>query len=56
VRAGTGVAALARDEDTDISAPITRRRSAVPWIAGVGAGLVIGAVAVVTTLLLTGVL
>ncbi|MGK3953924.1 serine/threonine-protein kinase [Microbacterium sp. I2] len=56
VRSGTGVAALARDEDTDISAPAARRRGALPWVAGVGAGLVLGAVAVVATLYLAGVL
>jgi serine/threonine protein kinase len=55
-RAGSGVAALARDEDTEISAPARRGRSAVPWIVGIGAGVVVGAGAVVVTLLAAGVL
>ena len=60
-RAGTGVAGLARDEDTEISSPARRRdgaglRRALPWLIGVGAGLVIGAGAVVATLVATGAL
>ena len=55
-RAGSGVAALARDEDTEISAPAQRGRSAVPWVVGIGAGVVVGAGAVVVTLLAAGVL
>ena len=55
-RAGSGVAALARDEDTEISAPARRGRSAVPWVVGIGAGVVVGAGAVVVTLLAAGVL
>jgi len=55
-RAGTGVAALARDEDTEISAPAGRSRSALPWIVGIGAGAVAGAGAVVVALLAAGVL
>jgi serine/threonine protein kinase len=56
VRAGTGVAALARDEDTEISAPSRRHRSALPWVIGIGAGLVVGAGAVLATLLAVGAL
>lgn len=56
VRAGTGVAALARDEDTEISAPARRVRSALPWIVGIGAGVVAGAGAVMVALLAAGVL
>ena len=55
-RAGSGVAALARDEDTEISAQARRGRSAVPWVVGIGAGVVVGAGAVVVTLLAAGVL
>ncbi|MFD4959702.1 serine/threonine-protein kinase [Microbacterium sp. NPDC058389] len=60
-RAGTGVAGLARDEDTEISSPARRRdggalRRALPWLIGVGAGLVVGAGAVVATLVATGAL
>ncbi|WP_203581798.1 serine/threonine-protein kinase [Microbacterium hibisci] len=56
-RAGTGVAALARDEDTEISAPSRRRHgSALPWVIGIAAGLVAGAAAVVVTLFAAGVL
>ena len=55
-RAGSGVAALARDEDTEISAPARRGRGAVPWIVGIGAGVVVGAGAVVVTLVAAGVL
>ncbi len=59
-RAGTGVAGLARDEDTEISSPARRRtgglRRAMPWLIGVGAGLVVGAGAVVATLIATGAL
>ncbi|GAA5202301.1 serine/threonine-protein kinase [Microbacterium jejuense] len=59
-RAGTGVAGLARDEDTEISAPARRRGgggpSVLPWVIGIGAGLVVGAGAVVVTLVAAGVL
>ena len=56
VRSRTGVAALARDEDTEISAPARRGRSALPWIIGICAGVAVGAGAVVATLFATGVL
>jgi serine/threonine protein kinase len=60
-RGGSGVAGLARDEDTEISSPARRRaggglRGAMPWLIGVGAGLVVGAGAVVATLIATGAL
>jgi len=56
-RAGTGVAALARDEDTDISASTRRSgRAVLPWVIGIGAGIVAGAGAVVVALMATGVL
>ncbi|MFB7894099.1 serine/threonine-protein kinase [Microbacterium sp. NPDC056044] len=57
--AGTGVAQLARDEDTEISAPARRRgraRALLPWAIGIGAGLVAGAGAVVVALMAAGVL
>ncbi|MFK4837309.1 serine/threonine-protein kinase [Microbacterium sp. ZW T2_14] len=58
-RAGTGVAGLARDEDTEISSPVRRRRNggrALPWIVGIGVGLLAGAGAVVVTLVAVGAL
>jgi serine/threonine protein kinase len=55
-RAGTGVAGLARDEDTEISAPARHRRSALPWIVGIVGGIVVGATAVVVALLAVGVI
>ncbi len=56
VHAGSGVAALARDEDTEISGPMRRRRRVPPWVVGVGAGVLIGAGAVVAVLFATGAL
>ena len=56
-RAGTGVAALARDEDTEISAASRRRAGrALPWVIGIGAGLIAGAAAVVAALFAVGAL
>ncbi|MCO5952724.1 serine/threonine-protein kinase [Microbacterium yannicii] len=58
-RAGTGVAGLARDEDTEISSPVRRRGNggrALPWIVGIGVGLLAGAGAVVVTLVAVGAL
>ena len=55
-RSRTGVAALARDEDTEISAPVRRGRSVLPWVIGVCAGVAVGAGAVVATLFATGAL
>ena len=57
VRGGVELTSLARDEDTDISAPAGRRTAAVlPWVVGIGAGLAVGAGAVVVALLAAGVL
>jgi len=57
VRSSSGVAALARDEDSEMSSPGRRgARGLIPWVAGIGAGLVLGAGAVVATLFATGVL
>ncbi|MEZ3159087.1 serine/threonine-protein kinase [Microbacterium sp. BWT-B31] len=53
-RSGSGVAALARDEDTEISAPARRRARVLPWVVGIGAGVVVGAAAVIGTLLAVG--
>lgn len=55
-RSRTGVAALARDEDTEISTPVRRGRGALPWVIGVCAGVAVGAGAVVATLFATGAL
>jgi serine/threonine protein kinase len=55
-RADTGVAALARDEDTEISSPATSRRRVLPWVVGATAGVVVAGTAVVVTLFATGVL
>lgn len=57
VRSSSGVASLARDEDAELSSPARRRaRGALPWLAGIGAGVVLGAGVVVATLFATGVL
>jgi len=57
VRGGVELTSLARDEDTDISAPARGRTAAVlPWVVGIGAGLAVGAGAVVVALLAAGVL
>ncbi|WP_194397461.1 serine/threonine-protein kinase [Microbacterium atlanticum] len=54
---GVELTSLARDEDTDISALAGRRAgAALPWVVGIGAGLAVGAGAVVVALLLAGVL
>ncbi|KRB38526.1 serine/threonine-protein kinase [Microbacterium sp. Root180] len=55
-RASTGVSELARDEDTDFSAPTPGRRSAVPWIIGAAAGALVAVGAVFATLFATGML
>jgi serine/threonine protein kinase len=55
-RGGAGVAALARDEDTDISAPPRSRASVLPWIVGVGVGVLVGGGVAVAALLAAGVL
>lgn len=56
VRSSTGVAGLARDEDTEISSPARRGRSALPWIIGICSGVAVGAGAVIVTLFATGAL
>jgi serine/threonine protein kinase len=57
VRSSSGVAALARDEDSEVSSPARRGgRRILPWVAAIGAGVVLGAGAVVATLFVTGVL
>ncbi len=55
VRTASGVAALARDEDTDISGQSRRASRAVPWLLGAIALVAAGAVAV-TALFATGIL
>jgi len=55
-RTESGVAALARDEDTEFSSPTPQRRRALPWvITGIAAAAVLVA-AIVATLYVTGVL
>lgn len=56
-RPGVGVASLARDEDTEISAPKPRggRRPTWLWI-GIGGALAVAAVATVVATIVTGVL
>ncbi len=54
-RPGTGMAGLARDEDTEFSAP-DRPRSAMPWVAAGVVGIVVAVGGIVTALLMTGVL
>ena len=57
LREHSSVAGLARDEDTDFSAPSPGRRTALPWVLGaVAGGLVVAATAVVVTLFAAGVL
>lgn len=56
LRAGAGVASLARDEDTEFSAPARSRQSVLPWAVGIGAGMVLGVGAVVAALLIMGAL
>ena len=57
-RGGTGVAALARDEDTDLSAPSGGAKRVPAWVyATIAAAVVlVGTVATVVTMLLTGAL
>jgi serine/threonine protein kinase len=54
-RTASGVAALARDEDTDISGRDRRAAAAVPWLLGAAALVAAGAVAV-SALFATGIL
>jgi serine/threonine protein kinase len=53
---GAGVAGLARDEDTEFSAPDRPGRRRTPWIIGAAIGIVVAAAAVAAALLGTGVL
>jgi len=55
VRTASGMAGLARDEDTDISASPGRRSRVVPWMLA-GGGVLAAGIVVVTTLFVTGVL
>ena len=55
LRTSSGMAGLARDEDTDISGSPLRRRSLVPWLVA-GGGFFVAAIVVVTGLFATGVL
>jgi serine/threonine protein kinase len=56
VRTGSGVADLARDEDTEFSAPTPERRRVTPWIVGAAVATVAAVAGVVATLFATGVL
>ena len=56
LRTTSGVAGLARDEDTEFSAPSRQRAKAMPLVVGVIAGAVVTAAAIVGALLLTGTL
>ncbi|MCH6232032.1 serine/threonine protein kinase [Microbacterium sp. CFH 31415] len=55
-RAATGVSGLARDEDTEFSAPGPARHSVVPWIVGGVVGLTVAGAAVLVAMFATGVL
>jgi serine/threonine protein kinase len=55
VRSATGVASLARDEDTDISGPDRRTGRAIPWVLG-GAALIAASAVAVAALFATGIL
>ena len=54
-RPGTGVAALARDEDTEFSAPDGSRRLR-PWLIAAAVAAVVAAAGILTALLATGVI
>jgi len=51
-----GVASLARDEDTEFSAPSPKRGRALPWVLGGVAAVVVSGAAVLATLFATGML
>ena len=55
-RPGTGLAALARDEDTEFSSPAPSRGGALPWVLAGASAIAVSVVAVVITLFATGVL
>lgn len=53
---GVGVAALVRDEDTDISTPTSPRRPVWPWAFAAAAGAIVVVAGAAIALLLTGVI
>jgi serine/threonine protein kinase len=55
-RPDAGVAALARDEDTEFSSPAPTRGRALPWILAGASAIAVAVVAVVVTLFATGAL
>ena len=55
-RPDAGVAALARDEDTEFSSPAPSRGRALPWVLAGASAIAVSVVAVVVTLFATGVL
>ena len=55
-RPEAGVAALARDEDTEFSSPAPSRGRALPWVLAGASAITVSVVAVVVTLFATGVL
>lgn len=54
-RPGTGMAGLARDEDTEFTGPEARRR-VLPWVIGAAIAAVVAVGGILTALLATGVL
>ncbi len=54
-RPGTGMAGLARDEDTELTGPEARRR-VLPWVIGAAIAAVVTVGGILTALLATGVL
>ena len=54
-RPGTGVAGLARDEDTDFTGP-ERPRTVMPWVIGIAIAAVIAVGGILTALLASGVI
>ena len=54
-RPGTGVAGLARDEDTDFTGP-ERPRTVMPWVIGVAIAAVVAVGGILTALLASGVI
>ena len=54
-RPGTGMAGLARDEDTELTGPEARRR-VLPWVIGAAIAAVVAVGGILTALLATGVL
>lgn len=54
-RPGTGVAGLARDEDTDFTGP-ERPRTVMPWVIGIAIAAVVAVGGILTALLASGVI